>query len=299
MLSYFILFIVLLVLYLKFFLKFYRYKNDVLVITYETDLKNKNLKLLHDTLKENKYRSRIITEKKWKGFGGKIIKINAYLKSLHPEQIVVVSDARDVLSVNFDQEHLYSKLSNFDEIDSKVIFGTEIGCCVRTPFEPGKLRSRKGDVIHRTFEKTGKDLSSKWKNVFQTRAKLKNINHSISSKPNIYINAGLYIGKVKNILSLYKLINIDYKEDDQLLMSEIYYHFPNKFHLDYNREFISNSHVWDSFNKKTIEDDSGCYYKMDNNKIKDTYLNSYPYFIHTPGKHFKCYDAISKMLSKS
>ena len=296
MLIYLVLFAIFLIFYVKFFIRYFRYKDDVLVITYETDLNNKNLISLKKSLKKNNYRTKVITEKKWNGFGGKIRKINKCLKYLHPEQIVVISDARDVLSVNYDQKHLLSKLKKFNDIETKVIFGTEIGCCVRAPYEPGKLRSRSGKVLHRTFDKTGKDYSSEWKKVFQTRAKLKNIEHGEPSKPNIYINAGLYIGKVKNILSIYKLINIDNKEDDQLLMSEIYYHYPNKFHLDYNRDFISNSHVWDSYNKKDYKDDSGCYYKLDNKKIKDTYLNTYPYFIHTPGKHFKCYDSVNKMI---
>ena len=90
------------------------------------------------------------------------------------------------------------------------------------------------------------------------------------------------------------MMNIVDKEDDQLIMSEIFYHHLQMFALDYNREIFSNSHVWDS---KDGSKDSGCYYAATGKgMIMDTYLNSTPFFIHTPGKHFKCYDYLKGSL---
>lgn len=270
-----------------------RLRKDVFVITYETDTKHKNLKSLENTLKANEYRYKVINEKKWKGFGGKIKKLKSYLRNLHPEQIVIITDARDVLSVNFKSEQLYSLVTKKD-INNKVIVSTEIGCCVPAKFKPGQLRTKDGKVLNRTFDKKeSKDnFDNDWKNMFKKRADKAGIKHPVAHKQSIYLNAGVYCGKVKNILKVYNLMNIDDKEDDQLIMSEIFYHYPDKFLFDYNREIFSNSHVWDSFNNKKFNDDTGCYYKKDGKIIKDTYLNSKPFFIHTPGKHFKCYDYI-------
>lgn len=267
--------------------------NDVLVITYETDLEHKNLKTLERTLKRNQYRYKVINEKEWKGFGGKIKKLVTQLKYLDPEQIVVITDARDVISVNFTSKQLYSLITKKD-IDRKIIVSTEIGCCVPAKFKPGQLRTKNGKVLNRTFDKkdSKQNFDNEWKEMFKKRAEKVGVKHPVSHKQSIYLNAGIYCGRVKNILKIYELMNIADKEDDQLIMSEIYYHHPDKFLFDYNREIFSNSHVWDSFNNKKYSDDSGCYYKKDSNVIKDTYLNSKPFFIHTPGKHFKCYDYI-------
>lgn len=280
-------------IYLLYILERKRLHNDVLVITYETDLNHKNLKTLEKTLTMNKYRYRVINERKWKGFGGKIKKLKSQLKYLHPEQIVIITDARDVISVNFKSEKLYSLVSKKD-IDRKVIVSTEIGCCVPAKFKPGQLRTKDGKVLNRTFDKkdSKKNFDNEWKEMFKKRAEKVGVKHPVSHKQSIYLNAGIYCGKVKNILKIYELMNIVDKEDDQLIMSEIYYHHPEKFLFDYNREIFSNSHVWDSFNNKKFSEDSGCYYKKNGNIIKDVYLNSEPFFIHTPGKHFKCYDYI-------
>lgn len=270
---------------------------DIIVITYETDLNNSNYKVLKQSLQNNNYIHTALTEKKWKGFGGKVNFIHGKLKKMDPEQVVIISDARDVISVNFNSNKLLQILKSDFEIESKIVISTEIGCCVPARFKPGNLRSKTGKVLNRTYEKvdTKENFDNEWKVMFNERAKKKNIQHKVNHKQSIYLNAGLYAGKVKNICKLYDLINIENKEDDQLLISEIFFHYPEMFNLDYNRIIFSNSHVWDSFNKKLPKDDSGCYYKKHNNQILDTYLESKPFFIHTPGKHFRCFDYVRGM----
>ena len=106
------------------------------------------------------------------------------------------------------------------------------------------------------------------------------------------------MGTVKNIKKMYDLLNINNLEDDQILISEIFYLYPEMFYLDYHRSFFSNSHVWDTFNKKTKKKDTGCPYVIKNKKkIKDTNSNTYPYFIHTPGKHWNCYNTVKKKIN--
>ena len=271
--------------------------NKPLVIMFETDLKHPNLKILKESLKTNGYEFKVITERKWVGFGRKIQKIKGFLSKLPREKIVIVCDARDVISVNFNSEQFMAKLKQSVDYDFRVLVSTEIGCCVRTAFGPGEYRTTTGEVIHRSFdEKTSKNnFDTKWKEMFKWRASNRGIKHPIEHKQSIYLNAGIYTGKVKNINRIYNYMAIHEKEDDQLIMSEIFNLHPNLFELDYNREFFSNSHVWDKNNKATGAEDSGCYYEKKDGKIIDTYLNSKPFFIHTPGKHFNCYDYVRKL----
>ena len=103
-----------------------------------------------------------------------------------------------------------------------------------------------------------------------------------------YLNAGLYMGSVQNILQLYKNINIKATEDDQSKITNYWYNNRDIIKLDYHQEIFSNSNVWD---KKRL----GCFFIKD--EIVDRMMNSikktYPVFIHTPAKHFRCYRFIA------
>lgn len=264
---------------------------DVLVVVYETDLSNDHLNILEKTLTQRQYRYDVISDKKWKGFGRKIKRLQAYLKGLHPEQIVLVSDARDVLSVNYESSELYEKIHA--KVNDSIIISSEIGCCVPAKFKPNGLRTASGKAINRTSDESREnvDFGIEWKAMFKKRAVEKNVMHG-----SIHLNAGLYVGKVKTLLGVYALMNIEDEEDDQLVMSEIFYHHPKMFTLDYKREIFSNSHVWHHNNSLEGSKDSGCYYVTnEKNMIVDTYSNTVPFFVHTPGKHFQCYDHVRSM----
>lgn len=274
------------------------YSTDRLhVVTFETDLNHINMKKLTNSLNKYSYEYHILSDKEWKGFGTKIVSFHEYLKSIDPEQIVVFCDARDVLCVNHNSRDLIEKFKTHIQT-SKVVVSTEIGCCVPSNFNPGEYRSKTGEVLKKSFslnEADKADKADKWKEMFKLRARDHDIMHDIEHKQSIHLNSGMYMGRVKDIMNIHKLMNIDVTEDDQLIMSEVFYHHPHLFHLDYNRDFFSNSHVWDTSNESEIEDDPGCYYKMEKGKIIDTYLNSEPFFIQTPGKHYKCLDSIEKI----
>jgi len=268
------------------------YKKDVLVIIFETDLNDAHLVKYEETLKKLCYRYKILTDKKWKGFGGKIHNIHKYLLTLPQNQIVVISDARDVLAVNYKSKELYEYV--YDKLDHNIIVSSEIGCCVNTfDYKPGEL-IKEGHYQN----KQNKSFVSaeEWKSMFKQRAIQEQVSVS-GYKNSIHLNAGLYIGKVKNITKVYRLMNIRETDDDQFFMSEIFNTYPNLIKLDYYRFIFSNSHVWDTNNKeKNIIADNGCFYIKQDRKIIDTITNTVPFFIHTPGKHFNCYDNVYDML---
>lgn len=268
--------------------------NRPLVVMYETDLQHPNLKMLTKSLEKHLYDYKILTDDKWIAFGRKINKIHKFISNLPSDRLVIICDARDVLSVNFDSDMFVRKLKSTVDYKSKVLVSTEIGCCVKTWFGPGQYRSIDGRVLQRSYDKSNVDLKydSQWKNMFKERALLEGIKHPVKHKQSIYLNAGIYTGLAKNVCKIYDHMAISEREDDQIIMSEIFYLRPEFFQLDYNRNFFSNSHVWDKNNSVQGCEDSGCYYKEKDNKIVDTYLNSKPFFIHTPGKHFNCYDYV-------
>ena len=270
-----------------------RLQPDVLVVLYETDKTNGHLDTLEKTLIHNKYRYKVISDREWKGFGGKIKRLQAYLKGIHSEQIVLVSDARDVLSVNYESSALYEKIHA--EVDDRVIISSEMGCCVPAKFKPNELRTTEGRVLKRTTsmspETANADFGDEWISMFKKRAREKNITHN-----SIFLNAGLYVGKVKTLLRIYALMDIADKEDHQLVMSEIFFHHPKMFCLDYNRKIFSNSHVWNHNNSLEGSKDSGCFYVSYNKNIVDMSSNTVPFFVHTPGKHFRCYDYVHALL---
>lgn len=294
-------FILVIVLVISIIVLFYRYQyvNEIEVITFETDLSHMNLSIFKKSLKKNNYEYNVLTNDKWLGFGNKIRNIHKYIKKLPDDKIIIVSDARDVISVNHTSQQLLSKIKPL--IKNKIIISTEIGCCVKFQFKPGEYRTKKGEVSHRTFDVNNDytpDIINKWKDMFSNHAAKHKIQYKDDDRRSIHINAGIYMGTVKNIKKMYDLLNIDNLEDDQILISEIFYLYPEMFLLDYHRSFFSNSHVWDTHNKKSIKEDTGCPFVIgDKKKLKDTNSNTYPYFIHTPGKHWNCYNAVKTYLN--
>lgn len=275
--------------------------NRPLVVMYETDLQHSNLKMLTKSLEKHRYDYKILTDDKWIAFGRKINKIHEFISNLPNDKLVIVCDARDVLAVNFDSDMFVRKLKSTVDYKSKVLVSTEIGCCVKTWFGPGQYRGIDGKVLKRSFDKSNTDIKydAQWKSMFRERALLEGIKHPVKHKQSIYLNAGIYAGLAKNVCKIYDHMTIHEREDDQIIMSEVFYLRPEFFQLDYNRNFFSNSHVWDKNNSVQGCEDSGCYYTKDSvdNKIIDSYLGSKPFFIHTPGKHFNCYDLIATLSS--
>jgi hypothetical protein len=181
------------------------------------------------------------------------------------------------------------------------LISTELGCCERPKyfFKPNELRNINGTIKTDISKSVVNDLSKytseeeqqankeMWESSFMT------INPNRSNgwfKP----NAGLYMGKVKDLQKMYYLMNIQVSEDDQTILSEIILQNKGMFVLDYNAEIFSNSFAWDP---KSEEICGGCYYKKNKrNEITNQMFRTTPYFLHFPGKHFKCYDTVYDLL---
>jgi hypothetical protein len=192
---------------------------SVIIVLYETDLSHPNLLMYISELKKHNYNVKVLTDNKWVGFGRKINKVSEYLKTLHEDQLVIVSDARDVINTNFDASELDKTIHQdlHDIIQTKIFVSTEIACCVppMKRFPPGSLRGVNGEVLKKADNgKEKKGTEGIWKDVFRDRA----TSHGLSTAyETINPNAGLYLGKAKTLLNVYRLMNASVYEDDQAL----------------------------------------------------------------------------------
>ena len=265
-------------------------KDQILVILYDTDFNNDYVRKYISTLKMFKYNYKIIGDESWKGFGKKIKTLEYYLNSLPSDQIVVVSDARDV----FVARHAKDLMKHYESLaKNKILISTELGCCesLRKTKPPGSLRLLNGES--NDLDITDELSAHKWVTDFQ---KLANKNLEGVKWKWTNPNAGLYMGKVKDILKMYKMMNISRdKEDDQSVLSEIILQHEHMFVLDYMSNIFSSSFKW---NPKSKEIYGGCYYKKNsvNGMIENLIFHSYPFFFHFPAKHFTCYDKVYDMV---
>lgn len=265
-------------------------KDQILVILYDTDFNHEYVRKYVATLKMFGYRYKIIGDDTWKGFGKKIKTLEYYLNTLPPDQVVVISDARDV----FVARHSKDLLRHYETLaKNKILISTELGCCEhgRKNKPPGSIRFLNGEKNSIEMEDT--DATSKWVNEYK---KLAHENLPNAKWKWVNPNAGLYMGKVKDILKMYKMMNIlEDGEDDQSVLSEIILQHKHMFVLDYLSHIFSSSFRW---NPKSKEIYGGCYYKKNyvNNMIENMMFHTYPFFLHFPAKHFTCYEKVYDMI---
>lgn len=260
----------------------------LLVIIYETDNNNENLKKLLDSLKFSKFNFVLLGQNdKWDSFGTKILNIKKYLETIDPNTLILQLDARDVIVNNTNPDNLIKKFNeNFDI--NKVLYSTEQGCCVEPLYNTGPkgiissgVRNYKY-INHNLSDKERENNNKTWTESMK--------NKNTTDKNFHYLNAGLVLGLSKNLLKIYNIINIRSNEDDQAILTDLFLQNPELFQLDYNQIIFSNSNAWDQEN--------GCFYIWSESKWKNKITDTNPSFIQTPGKHWSCYNTLYDSLKK-
>lgn len=123
-----------------------------LVITYDNQSvrNDKNESFINFLKGLNHYKYNFIVcgiNTKWDGWYGRYKIYLELLDSIPPEQLLFVTDARDVLVNDSPLEFVknYEKITKMynDKLKNKIIFGTEIGCCVNQMwhYSPGTVFS--------------------------------------------------------------------------------------------------------------------------------------------------------------
>jgi hypothetical protein len=180
----------------------------------------------------------------WKGFNWRLRKMIDYLTNLSDDKIVCFVDGYDVVSCR----DLTELADEFIKLKNKYKCKIVVGCD-----DYGYIGKK--IVAHLTFGKCG--------------------NH--------YLNAGTYIGYVKDlkdIISKIYELNPSDSADDQALMIQYYKQHPGEIHIDYEcKLFLTLLYPLtqiDYFTPITIN----------NNKLYAIDYKSMPFFIHAPGNGF-------------
>lgn len=144
-----------------------------LVITYDNQSvhNDKNESFVNFLKGLNHYKYNFIVcgiNTKWDGWYGRYKIYLELLENVPDEQLIFITDSRDVLVNDSPVEFVknYNKILKIynDQLKNKIIFGTEIGCCVNQMwhYSPGVVFKNIDDNIKMLKETIGKNLINKY-----------------------------------------------------------------------------------------------------------------------------------------
>ncbi len=234
------------------------------------------------------------------GFCQKWIGIREYIKNRPDHEIVVVTDARDVLVNRTPDGFVETYHSMGPKGKDFVVFGTEKACCVMPMYDhkPGAFVKKSGGRKALASAPSGSD-DTDFRDFWTRRMKARVPKSAPKAVKDFYaLNGGMACGTVgawRTVLA--KLDPLDPDEDDQALFTELQLMFPALVKCDYYQKLFSNSNVWDKR--------KGCFFAWDAKKksFRNTRTKQTPYFIQTPGaemdvKPFWCYNQLYAKLKK-
>jgi GR25 family glycosyltransferase involved in LPS biosynthesis len=242
--------------------------NDItipIVVLYETDLNNcKEAQMCKKTLETHNWQHTFIGEgMKWNGFRDRIVGYSNFLDKLKDDKIVVLSDARDVFCL---QKPTFFIEQIKDIVENKIIISAEMFLAGHMDWNEEQFSTVLAKDVN--FFWQGVPLSEYWNF------------HNITSLPfRKYLNAGLIIGKAKNLRIAFKWMIDNNINDDQLGLSMYTNKFPHLVHLDYEATFLHTltSYVDGSLYDYNIQ-------KLDALSFHELFGFS-NYFLHIPGSN--------------
>lgn len=250
-----------------------------LVVIFESDINHPNVQKLVYTLEKNGFEYSVIGNgTRWQHNGTKIVGYHEYYKTLNPERIVIQLDSRDVL-VCQDYEYFNKLLKYYTEIlDTKLIISAEFGLSpVTSKFPPGSFVNNQLVRTKRTD-----DYSMEYHHAYKWISKF----NKKSTDHDNRINSGMIIGRVKNFINLYQIMDMTPSEkSDQTVMSDIYFKRPELFYIDTKLVFFTNVFA----HTLICNVNKGKYI---------TQLGTKPVFIQMPDKNWGCYNKLFNELKK-
>lgn len=274
------------------------------VVIYETDINDIHLQKLEAMLKKHGYDYKVLGQGvQWQGFGTKILGFNEYYKNLlksgrdFSETVILQIDARDVL-VNESPEEFLKKYNKYYK-DQLVLSG-EKACCVQPmnilpigTFMNKDLSRNKlandysnfiaTDDVPNDFRESWKSTAKEIFEIKKTDPKNKEIfsNSRPEKELSINLNSGLIAGPIETFITVYDIVDTEISEDDQALLTELFFIKPELMTIDYHEYiFLNDNDQWGIY--PLTRWNSGKWF------IKDQ--NYGPSFIQTPGKNFDAYD---------
>ena len=227
-----------------------------LVITYCNKFKEtnyENTRRFVETLQNNKWEYVVLGEgEQWQGFMTKINACRRYLKTLHPDKVVIVSDAHDV----YCTRNVHYFMEDFKVLNKPIVTSME-------PFAEGH--------IHYKPEHTYGQVE--WLGPY-----FEHHGMSISAKDHVkkYINAGLMCGYAKNLIHLHNWMVENGYTDDQKGTASYANVYPDNVHLDMNTQLL---HTCTSGVNFGLHSQIQC---TDSPSMGEIFGHS-TYFLHIPG----------------
>lgn len=256
-----------------------------LVVSYENDLNNNsNSQTFKKTLEKHNWDFVFIGEgKKWSGFIDRINGYYTFLQSLQENKIIILSDARDAFCLR-DSSFFLEQTKQI--IDNKIIISAE--CFLLGQMNWNDKEILKAKLSNPNFFYQGIPLDKYW--LFYNKT------NDLPLRK--YVNSGLIIGRVKNLINAFKWILDNNYTDDQLGFANYTNNFPELVYLDYDANILHTSTGFVN----------GCLYNYrSQNKDIPTFTELFgfsTYFLHIPGiinskGQKKIYEIISTILNNN
>ena len=239
------------------------FNSSVLAISYDNQPTGKTYtKNLVHLLRKNKYDYIILGENdNYKGWYTRFLAYRNEIVKHDDEKLLFICDGRDVLINNQSPETMINIAKSMVDLDKKIIFGAETGCC--TPV------------------KDKENIVSFMKNIASKRRP--NYKHSY-----YYLNFGTMLGKAKNIKFLFQNLGMEKGADDQSLTYLFFQKYPNKIFLDYQQILFSTTH---GTSPSPFE------YNKEKKKIFQKITKTVPVVLHFQGRGYENkYNECSKKL---
>lgn len=245
--------------------------NKPLIVIYETDTSHAHLHKLVYTIEKNGFDYIILgSGDMWEWFGTKINVCHEFYKMLDPERIIIQLDARDTL-VNQDYKQFIKIVKYYDNVLNNQLIASVTGRGWIPNYPPGSYfnGTERNKRATKYEPKSSMDTIEKWKKVF----------HDKYPVPVNKLNAGMILGRVKNFIKLYDIMKINNDENDQIVMYDVFYYYPELFKLDIENVFFLNILHYNQHD---------CNY-TDAITSKDGIKSI---FVQTPGQNWKCYNKL-------
>jgi hypothetical protein len=177
------------------------------------------------------------------------------LKVMQPDDLVVLSDNHDV-RINYPSggesaryEAIFGFRAAFEELTRNypgaVVISANAECCVSalTHANPGDYFTTNGARKKRSCLSgepgcmwTGAERAQPWRFFMEDIARQRR-----ASSDNVYLDASLIAGRVRDLLKLIQATDIDKSEDDRAILTDFLYRNPNLVVLDYEQKMFGKN----------------------------------------------------------
>jgi hypothetical protein len=253
----------------------------------------------------------------FEGFGSKYAAVLPILQTMPGDELVVLSDARDVLlniPASSDATAAAQAVREFHDAFHAVSFqypgaivvSAEAQCCVSalTYVQPGDYFDDAGKRNKRACASgeadclwNGDEMSLPWENFMKNVAQQR-LGNGVALMDDVYLNAGLIVGKAQDLLRVFQAADIAATEDDQAVLTDYMFRNPSEIVLDYGQTLFGN-------NRGGMTDLNAldqCMFKLaaaasgKNDRLVHTKTDTSPLFVHSPGGFLQCHEDLSALL---